>query len=99
MALQYKYICYVSPEEQTNERMYNFIIIDGRFDSIIYQVLNTAAQLSEVIGYTLGISISATKPKVRETPGTAKQNEKKSKPRSSKPVNRQESRVSFYFWY
>ena len=56
--------------------------------------MSTAAQLSETIGYTLGISINATKPKVRETSKTGNQIERKSKPKSSKPTTKQESKVS-----
>ena len=52
--------------------------------------------MSETIGYTLGISINATKPKVREAPASREQIEKKSKPKSSKPFTRKEVKVFFY---
>ena len=55
--------------------------------------------MSETIGYTLGISINATKPKVREAPGTGNQLEKKSKPKSSKLVTKQDSKVSRSFLF
>ena len=52
------------------------------------QVLSTAVQLSEAIGYTLGISVNTAK--TRETSKTPS-NTGKTKPKSSKPMTKQSS--------